>query len=242
MEITKKEVRNIIIVAFIAAFVLSINEWGIDSFDLSLGISNLLASFIFCLVIYSFYVFAQKLTARYYEYDVSFEIMQIKKKIREVRRTINIPIGPIITFLITFISAGKFFFIFLNSFELVAKKELRTGRKWTGIKECEEAQVGLSGPLSLVLLLIIFKIMSSVYPLFEKGMFLASTIMIFNLLPIPKADGSRVFFGSRALYLTGLIFSLVFILLIFYLSIIQSIILALILAVAVGVAYLYKSS
>ena len=240
MELTKKETINIVIVAFIAAFVFSFNEWGIESFDFSTGLKNLSISFVLCIIVYSIYVLAEKLVARYYEYGISFEILTIEKKIKEVRRIVKIPIGPLVTLFITLASVGKFSFVILNSFKLVPDGELRTGRRWTGVKEFEEAQVALSGPLSLVVLLVIFKTLSPFSQVFEKGMFIASTIMIFNLLPLPKVDGSKIFFGSFPLYVTSLIFSVAFVLLIFYLSIIQTIILALVIALAVGIAYLYK--
>lgn len=240
MELTKKETINIVIVAFIAAFVFSFNEWGIESFDFGVGIKNLSISFVLCLIIYSVYVLAEKLVARYYEYGISFEILILEKRIKEVRRIVKIPIGPLVTLFITLVSAGKFLFIILNSFKLVPDGELRTGRRWSGIKEFEEAQVALSGPLSLVILLVIFKIFSPFSQVFEKGMFIASTVMIFNLLPLPKVDGSKIFFGSFPLYITSLVFSVTFVLLIFYLSIIQAIILALIISLAIGIAYLYK--
>jgi len=240
MEIAKKEIRDLIIVAFIAAFVLSFNEWGINTFSFLTGIKNLSISFAFCMIVYIVYIFAQKLSAKYYEYEVNFEMLQIEKRIRSIRRKTTFPIGPIITVLITLISAGKFFFIVLNSFTLVPNEELRTGRKWTGVKEFEEAQVALAGPMSLIVLLILFKILVYFNPIFEKGMFIASTIMIFNMLPLPKVDGSKIFFGSRTLYVTGLAFGISFVLLLFYLSIIQTIMLALIIALAMGIAYLYS--
>ena len=42
MELSKKEVKKIILVAFIAAFVLTFDEWGIESFDLIFGLRNLM--------------------------------------------------------------------------------------------------------------------------------------------------------------------------------------------------------
>jgi len=241
MELTKKETQRIIIAAFIAAFVFSFNEWGIEKFNAAIGVKNLILAFVFCLVIYFFHAIVQKLTAEFYEYKIEFTLIDLKRKIKELRRGVSIPIGPIITLLVTFISNGNFFFIILTSFEHLQKKEFRIGRRWTNIIEFEEAQIGLSGPLSQILLLIVFKILTPLSPVFQKGMFIASTIAIFNMLPIPKVDGARIFFGSLPLYITSLVFIVVFIVLIFQLSILQTLILAFIFAFVIGLVYLFKS-
>ncbi len=240
MQLRKKEIQSILIVAFIAAFIFSFNEWGIENFNITLGIQNLILAFVFCLIIYTVHAFSQKFTANFYDHDVEFTYISMKKKIAEIRKTINIPIGPLLTLLITLISNGKFIFLILNSFNLKTNKTRRLGHKWVNIKEFEEAQIALAGPLSNILILILFKILTPLSGVFSKGMFIASTIAIFNMLPIPKVDGSRIFFGSRPLYVASLIFIIIFVILIFQLSVLQTLILALLLSLIIGGIYLYK--
>lgn len=241
MEFSKKEIRFILIAAFIAAFVFSFNEWGIEKFSITIGIKNLVIAFIFCLIIYFFHSAAQKFTANHYEYKIEFTLIDMKRKIKEIRKIISIPIGPIITLLLIFISNGKFIFLILNSFKHISQKEFRVGRQWTNIKEFEEAQIALSGPLSQIILLIIFKLLLSISTIFNKAMFITSVIAIYNMLPIPKVDGNKIFFGSLPLYIASLVFIVVFIILIFHLSILQTIILALIFSITIAVIYLYKT-
>jgi Zn-dependent protease len=240
MQLRKKEIQSILIVAFIAAFIFSFNEWGIENFNITLGIQNLILAFVFCLIIYTVHAFSQKFTANFYDHDVEFTYISMKKKIAEIRKTITIPIGPLLTLLITLISNGKFIFLILNSFNLKTNKTRRLGHKWVNIKEFEEAQIALAGPLSNILILILFKILTPLSGVFSRGMFIASTIAIFNMLPIPKVDGSRIFFGSRPLYVASLIFIIIFVILIFQLSVLQTLILALLLSLIIGGIYLYK--
>ena len=240
MQLRKKEIQSILIVAFIAAFIFSFNEWGIENFNITLGIQNLILAFVFCLIIYTVHAFSQKFTANFYDHDVEFTYISMKKKIAEIRKTINIPIGPLLTLLITLISNGKFIFLILNSFNLKTNKTRRLGHKWVNIKEFEEAQIALAGPLSNILILILFKILTPLSGVFSKGMFIASTIAIFNMLPIPKVDGSRIFFGSRPLYVASLIFIIIFVILIFQLSVLQTLILTSLLSLIIGGIYLYK--
>lgn len=240
MEFSKKEIKLVLIAAIIAAFVFSFNDWGIEEFSVAIGIKNLFIAFIFCLIIYFLHSAAQKFVADYYDYKIEFTLIDIKRKLMDVRRTVSIPIGPIITFLLIFVSAGKFVFILLNSYEHISQKELRVGRQWTNLKELEEAQIALAGPLSQIFLLIVFKLLIPFSVVFNKGMFIASVIAIYHMLPLPKVDGSKIFFGSRTLYLTGLVFIVAFIVLIFRLSTLQTIILALLFSAILTIIYLYK--
>jgi Zn-dependent protease len=240
MEINKKELKKILIIALVAAFAFTFNDWGIDVFDFFFGFTNLILAFIFTLTIYLVHITTQKLTANYFDHNIEFEILSMTKKIKEIRKTIQIPIGPIITLLITLISNGKLFFLLLNSFKDIPNKTSRVGRQWTNIKDFEEAQIALAGPLSSLILLALFKILSPLSLVFNQGMFIASTIAIFNMLPLPKVDGVKIFMGSRILYIASLIFIILFILLAFNLSIIQTLILSLILSLATGLIYLYR--
>ncbi len=240
MEFTKKEVKYIFIVALIAAFIFSFNEWGAERFNALIGIKNLLIAFIFCIVIYFLHSFAQKLVADHYEYRIEFTLIEIQKRIKETKKIFSIPIGPIISLLLTLISNGRFIFLILNSYEHIPQKEFRIGRQWANIKEFEEAQIALAGPLSQIILLVIFKLLMPLSLIFNKAMFITSVIAIYHMLPLPQVDGIKVLFGSRPLYITGLIFIVAFIILIFHLSVIQTVILALIFSIAIGIIYLYK--
>ncbi|MBS3151431.1 hypothetical protein J4443_03580 [Candidatus Woesearchaeota archaeon] len=245
MEFSKKEIKYILVAAIIAAFVFSFNEWGIEKFNIATGIKNLFIAFIFCSVIYFLHSFAQKLVADYYEYRIEFTLIDIKRRVRKIGkigRAVTIPIGPIITLLLVFISAGKFIFLLLNSYEHISQKEFRIGRQWVNLKEFEEAQIALAGPLSQIVLLIIFKLLLPFSVVFNKAMFITSVIAIYHMLPLPKVDGSKIFFGSRSLYIASLVFIVTFIILIFHLSVIQTIILALLFSTILGIMYLYKKT
>ncbi|MEK6856812.1 MAG: hypothetical protein AABX49_02235 [Nanoarchaeota archaeon] len=241
MEFSKTEVKYILIAALIAAFVFSFNEWGVERFSAAIGAKNLLIAFVFCSIIYFVHSVAQKFMADYYEYSIEFTLIDMKKKIKPGKVT-TLPIGPIITLLLIFISAGKFIFLILNSYEHIHKKEFRIGRQWINLKEFEEAQIALAGPLSQIFLLIVFKLLLPISVIFNKAMFMTSVIAIYHMLPLPKVDGSKIFFGSRTLYVTGLVLTVSFVILIFHMSIIQTIILALLFSLVLGIIYLYKKN
>lgn len=242
MEFSKKEIKYILIAALIAAFVFSFNEWGIEKFSAAIGAKNLLIAFVFCSIIYFSHSLAQKFMADYYEYKIEFTLIDIKSKIKKAGKAVTLPMGPIITLLLIFISGGKFVFLILNSYEHIHHKEFRIGRRWINLKEFEEAQIALAGPLSQIFLLIIFKLLLPFSIIFNKAMFIASVIAIYHMLPLPKVDGSKIFFGSRTLYIASLIFIIAFIALIFHMSTIQTIILALLFSMVLSIIYLYKKA
>ncbi len=242
MEFSKKEVKYILIAALIAAFVFSFNEWGIEKFSAAVGAKNLLTAFLFCSIIYFIHSIAQKFMADYYEYNIEFTLIDMKKKVLGSNKMISLPMGPIITILLIFISAGKFVFLILNSYGHVHKKEFRIGRQWINLKEFEESQIALAGPLSQIFLLIIFKLLLPLSVVFNKAMFMTSVIAVYHMLPLPKVDGSKILFGSRTLYITGLVFIVSFVILIFHMSIIQTIILALLFSIVLSILYLYKKN
>jgi Zn-dependent protease len=242
MEFDKKEIRNILIAAFLAAFVFSFNDWGLEKFTPTVGLRNLFLAFIFTLIIYFSHAFSQKLMANHYDYRIRFTLISMKRKIKDLRRYITFPTGPIITLLLTLLSNGKFIFLVLNSFEHVTQKEFRVGRRWSNIKEFEEAQIALAGPLSQIVLLLIFKFLLPLSAIFNTALFITSVVAVYNMLPLPKVDGLKIFFGSLPLYITSLVFVIIFILLIFHLSALQTLFLALIFSLVIGVIYLYKTT
>ena len=246
MQLTKEEIRDLLIVSVIAGFVFSFNEWGEEVFELSVGVKNLFKATLIALIIYTIHILAQKLVAKKSSCETRFNIISAKEipfygvvKVPHFLR----PIGPIITLLVSFLSKGKLFFIALASFEIVSKRKYRLGHKWNFIKDREEAMIAAAGPISNISLLILFKIMSPISPsFFTKAIFMASSLAVFHLLPFPKFDGIKIWMGSRTLFLFLWVFVPTIILLAYLINIIGTVILSFILSVIVALSYFYKSN
>lgn len=244
MELRKKELYRIIIASIIAGFVFSFDEWGIETFNLQIGITNLIISTIICLIIYLAHLFSQKLIAKKSDCTLEFGLVKIEK-IPIINRKVSTwfsPIGPIITLLVTILSNGKLFFIALASFNLKVKRAYRVGHRWTNLKGIEEATIAAAGPISDIAMMVLFKLLTPLSQgFFSKAVFIASALAIFHMLPFPRFDGLKILVESKTLYL---FISLIIILIIFFTLIINTLaalMLALILASIISFQYLYKS-
>lgn len=246
MQLTKEEIKDLLIVSVIAGFVFSFNEWGGGVFELSTGVKNLFKATLIALIIYTVHILAQKLVANKSSCETRFNIISAKEipfygmiKVPNFLR----PIGPIITLLISFLSRGKLFFIALASFEIVSKRKYRLGHKWSFVKEREEAVIAAAGPISNILMLILFKIMSPIsQSFFTKAMFMASSIAVFHLLPLPKFDGIKIWISSRTLFLLLWVFVPSVIILVYLTGLIAAIVTSLIIAIIVALSYFYRSN
>ncbi len=245
MEFTKKEIIHLLIASIIAGFVFSFDEWGADIFNLGEGLVNLLQAAVISLIIYLVHILSQKLIGKKSNCDLEFELITTNK-IPLTR--IKIPkgfnfTGPLITLIFSLVSNGKLLFVALASFKPIIDKKKRIGYQWTNLKDIEEACIALAGPISNITLLLIFKILLPLSPaFFSKGMFIASSLAIFHMLPLPKYDGIKIWVGSRTLYIFMLILTITVIVFTYFINALAAVILALIVAIAIASFYFYNSN
>tara|TARA_Y100000310_G_C20633538_1_gene789958 strand:+ start:688 stop:1431 length:744 start_codon:yes stop_codon:yes gene_type:complete len=244
MEFTKKEIKHLLIAAIIAGFVFSFNEWGIEAFNLKLGLQNLLRATLISAFIYSIHTLSQKIMASKSDCEIEFNLISTKMKFLPRllhQNKFAYPIGPIATILVSIIANGKLFFIALASFDSKIKRKKRVGHQWVNIKETEEATVAFMGPLSNLILLTVSKLLLSFSPaFFTKAMFITSSLAIFHLLPFPKFDGLKIFMGNKILYMFAIVLAVVLIFLVNFTTAFKSILLSVIIASFVAVLYTYK--
>jgi Zn-dependent protease len=246
MQLTKKEIKRLLIASLIAGLVFSFTEWGITQFNLTIGLLNLIRAIIISSLVYTIHALSQKLIAQKSCCGIEFKLITAKK-IPYPRGEIKLPkflqhIGPIITLLVSIISNGKLFFIALASFEPKLKRKLRVGHKWVNIKEYEEATIAFAGPISNLLLLVIFKLLQPLAaPFFTKAIFITSTLAIFHLLPFPKFDGLKILIGSKFLYLFSITLAIILIGIVNFVNVFLAILLALIVATSLTLYFFYYS-
>jgi len=245
MEFTKKEITYLLVASIIAGFVFSFDEWGTDVFNLSIGLTNLLKATTLVLIIYTVHTFSQKLIAKKSSCDLEFDLITTEK----IPLThIIIPkgfkfTGPLITLIFSLVSNGKLIFVALASFKSKVNRKKRIGHQWTNLKDIEEANIAAAGPISNVCLLLIFKILLPFsQSFFSKGMFIASSLAIFHMLPLPKYDGIKIWAGSRTLYIALFCLIILVIAFTYLINVLAAVILALILTIAITSFYFYSSN
>jgi len=192
---TPLEIRNFFIVVFVMAFIVSMNEWGPgENFELLTGIFNFLISAIIITVSFFFYHSVQRIIGLNLGYKVEYQLWGF-----------GIYFALIIAFLSTAI--GKTIWVLIPGGILIhhmSKHRIaffRYGLNYFGL-----GSIAFTGPLATIILVIILKSLSAIIPAFilTKAIHFNLAFAVWQVLPIPPLDGSKLFFGSRMVYILGL--------------------------------------
>lgn len=158
-------------------------------------------SLIFFAIILAVYTSAKKLTAYYYEADEETRIWTAERfGLGEwAHLRMPIPIGILLAFFLPIMSFGAIPWFALTESE-VRPTEVRAVRRhdffsFAEMTEWHLAMISAAGIASMFLIVVLAYIFN--YPVLAK---LSIYYAAFNLLPLGKLDGSKVFFGSYILY------------------------------------------
>ena len=241
MLFTKKETTELTIVILILGFIFSFNEWGIEKFDFIIGIKNLIRAIILSAIILLTQVYIEKMIGERWGINVFYSVWKIKspRYLANLIKT-KIYLGIIVPLIISVISNGSLTLPMVGGFSTEDDQLKRTGRRFTRLTEFEEAKIAFAGTIVSLIFVIAFKLLSLTgLPFFEKGMFIAATIAVVNILPLPPLNGIKIFFGNRIFYVLSLSFIVASVSFLYLFPIILSIILASILAVVLTIFYFY---
>ncbi|MFT4261668.1 MAG: hypothetical protein ACMXX9_04520 [Candidatus Woesearchaeota archaeon] len=229
LHLEKNEIYFFLIAILTSGFILSFRKWGTDGFDYIIGLTNLAIYTFLFFSLFTIFVLTQKILAARKGYKAEFTLWTN---------------GPLIGVLITFMTYGFLPFLYLGNVNLDPIKRLRIGlfRRETQFKDL--MLVGLAGPLSLLILILL--IIEPLYfvtghPFLIEIMTVASIIILFTSLPLPHTNAMNILMYSRGLWLLIFVFGLVSIFLILLLNII-SYVLALIVSMLIIVIFYFYSS
>ena len=206
MLFTKREILSLCSSILILGFVFGFDD-GQETLKFGYWVLNLFKSLIFVTIVFVLYLSAQKLQARHFGADCTYKIWSLQRFGFNVRHKIpfKIPIGIILSLFFVFISKGKLTFTAIGEKEI--NSNIKTGRKRIDITEFEESLIILAGPLMNVLLIMVANIISNVSNInLDLFVNINFYFALFNLLPLPGLDGMKLFFGSRSLYIFGVLF------------------------------------
>ncbi len=232
---TKDETRRLLVSIFFMAFIISFARWGPgQTFNLVYGLRNFASAILISAFSLFVYIGAQRLFAIAKGYQAEYEFWKVEPK----QIFIPLPtfyIGIIIGLILILVSNGRLWFVAFGGVLVHHLAAHRLGWYRYQINYKDWAMVALMGPLASLFLALIFKSLTNI-AFFQDNVLIPWAITvnvvfaIENMLPIPGLDGGRIFFGSRLLWIFGLIFILASSALLFFVGAIAAVISAIVLA------------
>lgn len=189
---TKRELKDTLIVILLYTLIVGFDDKR-DTFNLALWILNLLQMLVIVAVTVLVHHFAQRLWAAKEGYYVEHKIWWY---------------GMIIALAAAIISRGKVWMLIATGMMLHHHAAHRLGKFKYEMNFWDVAETALAGPLANVLVATFIKQLGIWFAAGSASSGFINTFFIFNLgyaawnlLPIPPLDGSRIFFGSKLVYM-----------------------------------------
>lgn len=231
---TRPEVNRILTTIFVIAFIISFSKWGAgQTFDLAYGLRN----FIFSILISAFsvlsYVSVQRLVAISRGYKP--EYVMWSPSFGE-KASGGFWIGILIGLLLIFLSNGRLWWVALGGMSIQMLPGHRLGRFRYELNFYDWSFVSLVGPITSMALALLFKSLTAI-EIFSGNELLGAAIAlnvwmaIQNMFPIPNLDGSRVFFGTRLLWIFSMCLIIVTAMQVYFLGAITALITGIVLLV-----------
>ncbi|MBS3170580.1 hypothetical protein J4223_02270 [Candidatus Woesearchaeota archaeon] len=255
----KSEIRALIISIIVISFAIGFDDKS-PVFVLGHWIQNFIAVMLMVTVSFVVHQLGHKLVARANGFETEYNLWgvqsfklttkslmgrTINKPFPKVIRifgkqlTINaFPIGAVISVLTTLISNGKVFFLAIGQYNLLVKKATRVGRKYIEVTNVEEAKIALAGPIASIILMVIAK-WFNIYGTLDTFILLNAALALFHMIPLPNLAGIKIYFGSRILYVTSLVFIISMVVLVYTVSTIPMLIISGVSAIIAFLLYYY---
>ncbi len=216
----KKEMFSISVAILIMTIILSF-------YNNMFFTEKLLSNFLISLIIIGVSIFAKEVTAHQIDIKITHRIIGLKKYWITASSYLKnpLPLGVILPLLMSFISTGYWRFLTFLEYTTVAlpaKAVKKYGRgRFSNVNEWDDGLIAFYSIAAVFALGIIARIALSynlsteILPLKELAKY-ALYYGIYNMIPFGLMDGSKIFFGSRALYVFSLIILIVTGLIVFF--------------------------
>jgi len=201
----KREIGHI----FVALVVLTL----VGGYPLikSQGINGILTALLFSAIILTVVISLRKFIAYSLDAGVNHELASAQRYGWKPHYYLSkpIPLGIILSLLLSIFSLGTMKFLGLLSYETAALKRRAARRfgyySYTEMTDWHNALIGAAGIVGALLVSFV-----SYFPGAEYLAKLAAFYAFSNMIPIGKLDGTQIFFGSRPLYAAMAVITLIF--------------------------------
>ncbi len=188
---SREEMRDIFVTVVFLGFLFAFRDWG-EPFSFAAGIFNWINASIIVLLVLLVYISFQSLMGLRRGYKTQYKMWFW---------------GLLVAIAVGFATSGYVTLAFLGTVVIYHMEGHRLGKFRYGLNYKDLAVVSLMGPLSVIILALIFRIITlfSAAPLVQKAMVICLWVASVNMLPLPWIDGGNVFFGSRMLWVFSFI-------------------------------------
>lgn len=145
----------------------------------------------------------------------------------------------VVPILVTIFSNGQLPFAAVYTTAITMTAAHRLGKRYLRISEIETAKIALVGPLLNIAFALIIKSLFGLTGIAGDLVLINLALAISNMLPLPKLDGSQVFFSSILLYIFSIVFILGSAFLIHFLTLFPTLILSTLFATTISILYYY---
>ena len=190
-RISKHERLGLIASIILLAFMFSFRDWGEDTLDLTIGLTNFSLILIIATISLLFRVTCQKIYALSQGYKAEFKVWWP---------------GLTISLITIFLSKGRLPLILLGTITATFMVKQRLGEFRYGFSYFENGMISFWGLLGSLIIAILFALGLYAFPntyFFEKGLIIILILAAITLIPLPQLEGLAIFFGSRAQYFFG---------------------------------------
>ncbi len=186
-KLERFEKRGLLISIVVIAFIFSFREWGIEKFDPSTGLQNLLVTIILVAIAFLVRDVAHRTIAIWMGYRSQYKIWIL---------------GLVIGLVIAFVSNGTLPFIAAGVLVITHLPVHRLGKAHHDLSMKHLGWIAMASPIANMLFAVLIKTINLGlgWPLLEKLMMINIWIALFDMVPVPPFNGSRTFFGSRYVY------------------------------------------
>ncbi len=248
---TKQEIKPLLIALFVVALAFAFDDKS-ETFRWGYWLLNFVKILILVAIAFLVHELAHKWYAKSLGFSTLFGLWNVKRFTWRLAPTFprtfhfgrkaytihSIPLGIVLSLLVTFFSNGSLFFIPVSVYNLVVEKASRIGRRFYQVTEYEEARIAMMGPLANILLALILKILNF-NGIFDDAILINGLYAVYNLIPLADLDGSKILYGSKLLYAFGTAFILLAFVLILLGNAFIALVASVIFAVIVAAVYYY---
>ncbi|MEM2956177.1 MAG: hypothetical protein QW041_01195 [Candidatus Pacearchaeota archaeon] len=214
----KKEAISILLAAIVIGYTIS--------FKTITWLGWISAAGLALIVLFVHHI-GQKLTALFYDCSIEVNLWTVKQfwLAKKSYFKFNFPLWVVLPVLLVIFTFGFVKWLALTTFEAIPLPS-RVRRKYAELTEWDLALITVGGLFFNALLAVISQIFG-----WNNFAMLNLYFILFNLIPISKLDGGKIFFGSIMLWIFSLVLTIVLILLLGTVSPITTIISAVLIAI-----------